>query len=179
MELRAKSPEGLIRTGGRQVKCGGSRFNIPSRGASSHTSSMLRERRSLRNGHEGHCASATRLTRRVPWLCVPLSREVCPYRLLIDRRLLHFSTQVNGDCRTPVPSTNSQPPRNRECSTVHTPFTLRHRTVRLAHLQCRRRSTNPCDQTVSVQQPFGNLIEPRARPRRREEFRRWSWAGGR
>lgn len=28
--------------------------------------------------------SATRLTQKVPWLCVPLSREVCPFRLLLE-----------------------------------------------------------------------------------------------
>jgi hypothetical protein len=41
--------------------------------------------------------SAARLTQRVPWLCVPLSREVCLYRLpcLRDNGLIGVTSQAN------------------------------------------------------------------------------------
>jgi len=40
--------------------------------------------------------SAARLTQRVPWLCVPLSREVCPFDCC-NEMLVAFASHVNPD----------------------------------------------------------------------------------
>jgi hypothetical protein len=48
------------------------------------------------NSEERMAISAARLTQRVPWLCVPLSREVCPFDCC-NEMLVAFASHVNPD----------------------------------------------------------------------------------
>jgi hypothetical protein len=45
-------------------------------------------------GPTANTISATRLTQRVPWLCVPLSQEVCLFDCYLLQRMLPFGDQV-------------------------------------------------------------------------------------
>jgi len=48
------------------------------------------------NSEKRMAISAARLTQRVPWLCVPLSREVCPFDCCKEM-LAAFAWHVNAD----------------------------------------------------------------------------------
>ena len=105
----------------------------------------------------------------VPWLCVPLSREVCPYRMLPARTLIDFSAQVNGYGHLWATPTNLQPRCNRRTSPVNSQFIVVHTGPGSYAGTTRPCAVGACRCGRDKRQRLRNSIEPRQRRRRRPQ----------
>jgi hypothetical protein len=154
-------------------------FEFPSCRASSHCSSILRGRGSPRNGHDGHDSFGDPANSESPVaLRPPLARGLPLSTAFKSKTAVLFRPSqwvVPNTAAFNQLATGEQPTARESSQIVH----------RATHTGARSPpgSTSSAAATRGggrrVQQPFGNLIEPRARPRRRAGSRRSSWAGGR